>query len=136
MCAYMHDEGQESVIILLAGSGMAHQKSKTDKVQLARSAAGYARLLEDIKTRIMQAQTRAIHWANAELVRMYWDIGRMIDQRQRHEGWGTAVIPRLARDLNSELAEVKGFSERNINRMLSFYRAYPQPAQILPQVAA
>lgn len=58
---------------------------------------------------------RAVLSANAELVRLYWDIGRMIDQRQQQEGWGAAVIPRLARELHNELPHVKGFSERNIN---------------------
>ena len=55
----------------------------------------YAILLRDIKDRIQQAQTRAVLSANAELVGMYWDIGRMIHLRQEEEGWGTAVIPRI-----------------------------------------
>ena len=38
---------------------------------------------------------------------------------------GAAVIPRLARELCNELPEEKGYSERNIKRMLAFYRAYP-----------
>ncbi len=25
---------------------------------------------------------------NAELVQLYWDIGRLIDERQRQESWG------------------------------------------------
>ena len=89
--------------------------------------ADYAGLLKEIKARIQQAQTRAVLSVNAELVRLYWDIGRMIDDRQRQEGWGAAVIPRLARELRNELPEVKGFSERNIKRMLAFYRDYPDP---------
>jgi hypothetical protein len=49
---------------------------------------------------------------------MYWDIGRMIHQRQKEKGWGAGVIPRLAVDLKNELPEVKGFSERNIGYMI------------------
>ncbi len=93
-------------------------------------------LLKEIKARIQQAQTRAILSANAELIRLYWDIGRMIDRRQKQEGWGAAVIPRLARELANELPEEKGFSERNIKRMLAFYRKYPDPDAIVPQAAA
>jgi hypothetical protein len=48
--------------------------------------AGFPNLLKQIKTRIQLAQTRAILAPNAELVRLYWDIGRLIDQRQRQEG--------------------------------------------------
>jgi len=98
--------------------------------------ADYAVLLKEIKDRIAQSQTRAVLAVNAELVRLYWDIGRLIDGRQQQEGWGTAVIPRLARELNNELTELKGFSERNIGRMIAFYREYPHAGEILPQPAA
>jgi len=100
------------------------------KMQLAVSA-DFKDLLKEIKTRIQQAQTRAILAANAELVRLYWDIGRLIHERQQKEGWGAAVIPRLAKQLQNELSEEKGFSERNIKRMLAFYRAYQNPADIV-----
>ncbi|MFZ3140330.1 DUF1016 N-terminal domain-containing protein [Polaromonas sp.] len=86
----------------------------------------YTVLLADIKQRIRQAQTRAVLAVNAELIRLYWEIGQMLDARQKTEGWGTAVIPKLALDIRNELPEEKGFSERNIKRMLAF----------LPQAAA
>jgi len=37
---------------------------------------------------------------------MYWDIGRMIQQRQQMEGWGTGIIPKLARDIRNEFPEI------------------------------
>ena len=86
----------------------------------------YATLLADIKQRVQRAQVRAMLAVNAELIRLYWDIGRVIDERQQQEGWGAGVIPRLARDLHNDLPEEKGFSERNINQMLAFYREYAQ----------
>jgi hypothetical protein len=70
------------------------------------------------------------------LIRLYWDIGRTIDAIQNQGGWGAGVIPRLAKDLRNELPEVKGFSERNIGLMISFFRAYPQPQAILQQPVA
>jgi hypothetical protein len=97
--------------------------------------ADYAPLLAEIKARVRRAQTRAVLAVNAELIRLYWEIGGMIHQRQQQEGWGAAVIPRLARDLHNELPEEKGFSERNIKRMLAFHREYPQ-ASFVPQAVA
>ncbi len=88
----------------------------------------FAALLTEVKDRIQSAQTRAVLAVNAELVRLYWDIGRIIAERQRQEGWGAAVIPRLARELKNELADLKGFSERNIGRMIAFYREYTDPS--------
>jgi len=92
-------------------------------------------LLTEIKTRIRQVQTRAALSVNTEMILMYWDIGRMIQQRQQIEGWGAGVIPRLAVDLKNELPEVKGFSERNIGHMIRFAREYG-PSPILQQPVA
>jgi hypothetical protein len=85
----------------------------------------YSELLTDIKVRVRQAQHRAALSANAEMILLYWDIGRMIAARQKQEGWGKGVIPRLAVDLRNELPEEKGFSESNLKRMVQFSREYP-----------
>lgn len=102
---------------------MAGRKPKREAVE----RSDFAALLADVKGRIQAAQTRAVLAVNAELVRLYWDLGRMISDRQRREGWGAAVIPRLALKLKNELPDLKGFSERNIKRMLAFHRDYPDP---------
>lgn len=104
------------------------------KNQLDRKS--FVALLADVKLRIQTAQTRAMLAVNSELVRLYWDIGRMIDARQKLEGWGAGVIPRLAAELKNEMPELKGFSERNIGRMIAFHREYPDPPAILPQAVA
>ena len=96
----------------------------------------YANLLGDIKNRILQAQVKATLSANAEMIMMYWDVGRMVHQRQQHPGWAAAIIPNLSRDLRNELPEVKGFSERNLGRMLAFYRNYQDIDLFLPQAVA
>ena len=84
----------------------------------------YSDLLVGIKNRVRQGQIKAYLAVNTELLATYWDIGKMIHERQQQEGWGKGVIPRLAIDLKNELSEVKGFSERNINYMLTFYKEY------------
>lgn len=84
----------------------------------------YKDLLGGIKARVRQGQTKVFQTANAEMLATYWDIGKMIHERQQQEGWGKGVIPRLAVDLKNELSDAKGFSERNILRMLTFYKEY------------
>src|SRR3990170_8159537 len=98
---------------------------------MSKGLIHYADLLGDIKARIRQAQIKAGLSANAEMILMYWDVGRMIQERQQEEGWGAGVIPRLAKDIRNELPEVKGFSERNIGRMIAFYRDYANCPPIL-----
>lgn len=96
----------------------------------------YPRLLEDIKEHIRIAQVKANLAANRELVLLYWEIGRLIARRQRQEGWGTGVIPRLSRDLKNELPDIKGFSERNLKRMTQFFQEYPSLYVIGQQAVA
>jgi len=85
----------------------------------------YLDFLIQVKNRIQTAQMRAVISVNAELIYLYWDIGRMIDKRQKAEGWGGRIIPKLSKDIKNELPEIKGFSERNIKLMTQFYKEYP-----------
>lgn len=103
--------------------------------RLTKTVQSYAALFTEVKSRIRTAQVRATLGANAEMLAMYWDIGRMIEQRQKAEGWGAAVIPRLARDIRNELPEAKGFSERNIGYMIRFAREYASLPILQPPVA-
>jgi predicted nuclease of restriction endonuclease-like (RecB) superfamily len=113
-------------------------RKQTNKQHLSRAgvAADYASLLADIKQPIRTSQVRAALSANAELIRLYWDVGRVIEARQQEEGWGAGVIPRLARDLHNEVPDIKGFSERNLKRMIAFYRAYREYDLQVPQAVA
>ena len=111
---------------------MAAKKSQGGAV----TRRDFAALVANVKDRIQAAQTRAVLAANSELVRFYWDIGRIINERQKREGWGAAVIPRLALELKNELPEIKGFSERNIKLMLAFYREYRDPGEIVQAAVA
>ena len=97
---------------------------------MKQEVAIYRDLLADIKARIRAAQHRAALSANAEMVLLYWDIGRLIAARQEREGWGAGVIPRLAVDLKNELPEKKGFSARNIKLMVQFFNTYPDSLEL------
>ena len=98
-------------------------------------SADYAQVLKDIKTRIRFAQVKAALSANLEMIHLYWDIGRIIAERQKQAGWGAAVIPRLSRDIRNEISEVKGFSERNIGYMIRFAQEYGQRVMLQPSGA-
>ena len=99
------------------------------------NTAVYASLLEEVKGRIRAAQVRASLAANRELILLYWSIGRIIIDRQKKEGWGASVIPRLALDLHNDLPEVKGYSERNIGYMVGFALEYGDPLILQRAVA-
>jgi len=95
----------------------------------------YAKLLGDIKQRIRSAQYEALKAVNRELIALYWDIGRLIVERQQGESWGKSVVELLAQDLRAEFVGVGGFSARNIWRMRDFYLSYRQSEKLTPLVA-
>ena len=65
------------------------------------------------------------------MILMYWDIGRMIEERQKLRRLGLrGHTDAWQGHLQSELAEVKGFSERNLKRMTQFYMEYPVSGQL------
>ena len=87
---------------------------------------GYAALLRKIKQRVQIAQQRAIYAVNEEMLRMYWDIGRMLQQSQDTDGWGKKTLQRLSVDLKNDYSEIKGFSVRNMQCMIQFFNEYNQ----------
>ena len=94
----------------------------------------YAALLLEVKNRIRSAQYDALKAVNKELISLYWDIGKMIVERQEKEGWGKSVVEHLSADLQKEFAGMMGFSVSGLWRMRSFYQAYCQNEKLAPMV--
>lgn len=84
----------------------------------------YSNILKDIKEKITATRLRTVISANTELILLYWDIGRLILQKQDEEGWGARVIDRLSYDLREAFPDMKGFSPRNLKYMRSFAGAW------------
>ena len=104
--------------------------AKDNNIQVAGNLTdnfrGYAALLRGIKHRVQIAQQRAIYAANEEMLRMYWDVGEMLQQSQDADGWGKKTLQRLAVDLKNDYTEIKGFSVRNMQCMIQFFNEYNQ----------
>jgi predicted nuclease of restriction endonuclease-like (RecB) superfamily len=113
---------------------MSQRPAKPAK-SIAALPADYAPLLADIKARVQSARVKAGLAANRELLALYWDIGRLILDRQRREGWGAKVIDRLALDLQRAFPGQQGFSPRNLKYMRAFAEAWPETV-IVQQVGA
>ncbi len=122
---------------------MARKKSETKSAAGAKGELvpspgtglppGYAELLEDLKGRVRTAQLKAARAVNRELIQLYWDIGRLIVERQEREGWGNAVIERLADDVQKAFPGLQGFSRSNVFRMRAFYLTYTKEFTIVAQ---
>jgi predicted nuclease of restriction endonuclease-like (RecB) superfamily len=102
---------------------------------MIEQVATYTELLEDLKTRVQQARSRAALAVNRELIVLYWQIGRRILEVQGMSGWGSKVVPALAKDLKSAFPDMKGFSRRNLLYMRLFAEAYPE-SEFVQQLVA
>jgi predicted nuclease of restriction endonuclease-like (RecB) superfamily len=87
--------------------------------------AGYGETLAEIKRRIQADRLRVVMAANSAMVRLYWDIGRTVLDRQEREGWGAKVIDRLSADLRAAYPDMTGLSPRNLKYMRAFAAAWP-----------
>jgi predicted nuclease of restriction endonuclease-like (RecB) superfamily len=96
----------------------------------------YVEVLADIKSRIVDAQRRAVLAASRELIALYFYVGATIAARQAMVGWGHAVVERLAHDLREAFPALEGFSTRNIWRMRAFFVAWSPATRVLPQAVA
>jgi predicted nuclease of restriction endonuclease-like (RecB) superfamily len=96
----------------------------------------YAAFLNDLKTRIRAARTKAALAVNRELILLYWQIGRGVLERQRTAAWGDKILERLSSDLRLEFPDMQGLSRTNLKYMRMFAEAYPeigqQPVDQLP----
>ncbi|TCN53509.1 putative nuclease of restriction endonuclease-like (RecB) superfamily [Rhodococcus sp. SMB37] len=90
----------------------------------------YADTLESIKQLVHRARYIAQRRVNTELLRLYWQIGATIIERQKTAPWGSKVLSRLSADLRTEFPGVKGFSSANLKYMRRFAEAWPDPNAI------
>ena len=98
------------------------------------SAVNYTKFITSLKTKVRSAQIKGAIAVNRELIKLYWDIGKDIFEKQKLKGWGSSVLERAAKDLQNEFPGVEGFSRRNMFRMKAFYQAYQKVPQAVAQL--
>lgn len=95
----------------------------------------YVQLLKAVKEKVSQARTKAMVTVNQHLLRMYWEVGSIILEKQKQAGWGSKVIEQLSKDLRKAFPDMKGFSRRNLLYMRRFSEEYPDFSIVQPVVA-
>ena len=95
----------------------------------------YPTLLRSIKQLVSTTRTRTLVAASAQMTMMYWQIGRMILDRQDAAKWGAKVIDRLSADLKKAFPGLSGFSPRNLKYMRKFAEAWPDESFVQRTVA-
>ena len=86
----------------------------------------YKDWLQNLKEKIQQSQIKAAIQVNSELLRLYWQIGKDIVEKQAQAKWGDGFLQTLSADLCKEFPTIKGFSYRNLKSIRQWYLFYNQ----------
>src|ERR1044072_700580 len=86
----------------------------------------YLQFVQDIKQQILESRYQAAKLVNKELLLLYYNIGKMLNQKIRQAKWGDKVLQSISADLQKELPGLKGFSQRSLKKMRQFYEEYQQ----------
>ncbi|WP_293671584.1 PDDEXK nuclease domain-containing protein [uncultured Parabacteroides sp.] len=94
----------------------------------------YRLWLTELKANIRKSQIKAAIAVNSELIRLYWNLGEQIVEKQQVSQWGSRFIEQLSKDLQAEFPDIKGLSASNLRRCKQFYLFYCQVNPICAQV--
>ena len=84
----------------------------------------YSHAVDIIKAAVEQSRYRALHAGNAEMLSLYYGIGKYVSENTRNGAWGTDAIKQISVRLQKELPGMRGFSESNIKNMRQFYEEW------------
>ena len=90
----------------------------------------YKTFFTEIKEKIYQSQYEEMKQVNKALIKLYWDIGKSIVEKQEKNKWGKSVVENLSSDLQKEFVGISGFSVQNLWYMRKFYKEYHKDAKL------
>lgn len=89
----------------------------------------------DVQKIILYHRTRALQNVNEENLRLSWEVGSYVSFKLKSSEWGSKVVTQLSEFLRRNDPSLRGFSRKNLYRMVSFYETYSS-AEFAEQIAA
>ncbi|MFD2335095.1 YhcG family protein [Pedobacter mendelii] len=83
---------------------------------------------------ITEARNRVYSKANAELVTLYFNIGKIVSEKVSIGNWGDGTVNDLAEYITEKQPLLKGFNRRGLYRMKQFYEVYSNEEIVSPLV--
>lgn len=84
----------------------------------------YNKAVKEIKDAILISQYESIKSINEKQILLYASIGRYVSENTRNGAWGKGAISVISKELNKQIPGLRGFSEKNIKNMRSFYEEW------------
>lgn len=99
------------------------------------SQQDYDAILRQAVSEIRSVRTSIALQVNSATNSVYWNLGKLLFEKQLEEGYGSGVVKQLSVDLKIEFPDM-GVSPRNLWDMKRFYMHYYQLDTKLRQVVA
>ena len=80
------------------------------------------------------AKSRAWAAVNAELVALYWNVGKWLSEKCARAEWGDRTIRNIAERIARTRPDLSGFSRPGLYRMRQFYELYKDDEIVSPLV--
>ena len=90
--------------------------------------------IKNIKQQIVASRYIVAKIANVESLRLYFAIGKSIDEQFKEKKWGAKVLDTVSERLQQELPGLRGFSASNMRKMRAFYAYWHNDKSILPSL--
>ncbi len=85
---------------------------------LATEVKDFKTTINDIISKIEQTQLAIFQSANANVMDLYFYIGKVIDDSAK---WGNKFVNELSIELKIKFPNAKGYSPRNLHNMRKYY---------------
>ncbi len=95
----------------------------------------YGKFLQQAVAQIHTTRTLVAKQINSAVQSVYWDLGKLLFEKQLEEGYGSGVVNQLSVDLKKEFPDM-GLSPRNLWNMKLFYERYHLASPKLLQAVA
>lgn len=105
------------------------------EINLSTRQVNYDDILNQAVTQIRLTRNIAARQLNATANSAYWNLGKLLSEKQLDRGYGGNVVEQLSKDLKKEFPDM-GLSPRNLWDMKRFYECYYQSDTKLRQLVA
>lgn len=95
----------------------------SNKPQININDSDYREILLQAVAQIQTARTLIAKQVNSTTNSVYWNLGKLLFEKQLEEGYGSGVVKQLSIDLKIEFPDM-GLSPRNLWDMKRFYERY------------
>lgn len=100
-------------------------------VMMSKETTTYKTLFDNIIQIIEKTRIKAYRSLTQHQLELNFEIGKLIVESQKDQGWGKSIVDDLSKDINKVGNGITGYSPQNLWRMRQFYLEYKNNVELL-----